>query len=110
MKVLVLTNMYPIAEKPSWGIFVEEQVAALRKEGVDVDVFSVDGSKYKLNYLWGIFRLWGWLLTHRYDLIHAHYVFSGLIARIQFLYPVVLTHHGLEVFVTWQSIPSPAPG
>jgi teichuronic acid biosynthesis glycosyltransferase TuaC len=104
MKVLVLTNMYPTAEKPSWGIFVKEQVEALRKEGVEVDVFLVDGSKHKLNYLWGIFRLWAWLLTHRYDLIHAHYVFSGIIARTQFLYPVVLTHHGPE-FWSWQFIP-----
>ena len=104
MKVLVLTNMYPSAEKPASGTFVQEQVEALRKEGVDIDVFLVDGAEHKINYLWGIFRLWGWLLTHRYDLIHAHYVFSGLIARTQFLYPVVLTHHGPE-FWTWQFIP-----
>ena len=63
--------------------------------------------KNKLNYIWGIFRLWAHLLTHhRYDLIHAHYVFSGLIARTQFLYPVVLTHHGFEVFVSWQRFAS----
>ena len=104
MKVLVLTNMFPTTDKPTWGIFVQEQVEVLRKEGVDIDVFFVDGSKHKLNYLWGIFRLWAWLLTHRYDLIHAHYVFSGIIARTQFLYPVVLTHHGPE-FWTWQFIP-----
>jgi teichuronic acid biosynthesis glycosyltransferase TuaC len=106
MKVLVLTNMYPSAEKPASGTFVWEQVEALRKEGVDIDVFLVDGREHKINYLWGIFRLWGWLLTHRYDLIHAHYVFSGLIARTQFVLPVVLTHHGLEAFMTWQRIPS----
>ena len=104
MKVLVLTNMFPTTDKPTWGIFVQEQVEVLRKEGIDIDVFFVDGSKHKLNYLWGIFRLWAWLLTHRYDLIHAHYVFSGIIARTQFLYPVVLTHHGPE-FWTWQFVP-----
>ena len=78
----------------------------MRKEGVEIDVLFIDGSKRKLNYLWGIFRLWGRLLSHRYDLIHAHYVFSGMVARFQFLYPVVLTHHGLEVFMTWQRFPS----
>ena len=106
MKVLVVTNMYPTRDKPAYGVFVQEQVEALRKEGVEIDVFFVDGSRSKLNYIWGIFRLWGRLLTHRYDLIHAHYVFSGIIARAQFLYPVVLTHHGLEAFMTWQRIPS----
>ena len=104
MKILILTNMYPSEQKPASGTFIQEQVEALRKEGVDIDIFLVDGSVHKINYLWGIFRLWGWLLTHRYDLIHAHYVFSGLIARAQFLYPVVLTHHGPELW-TWQYLP-----
>jgi glycosyltransferase involved in cell wall biosynthesis len=104
MKVLVLTNMYPSAEKPASGTFVQEQVEALRKEGIDIDVFLVDGSEHKINYLWGIFRFWGHLLKHRYDLIHAHYVFSGLIARTQCLYPIVLTHHGPE-FWSWQFTP-----
>ena len=102
MKVLVLTNMYP-AEKPSFGTFVKEQVESLRKEGVDVDVLFVNGVKNKLNYIWGFPRLWARLLTRRYDLIHAHYVFSGIIARAQLLYPVVLTHHGSQVFQTWQA-------
>ena len=106
MRVLVVTNMYPTKDKPAYGIFVQEQVEALRKEGVEIDVFFVDGSRNKLNYIWGIFRLWGRLLTRRYDLIHAHYVFSGIIARAQLLYPVVLTHHGFEVFMTWERFPS----
>ena len=102
MRVLVLTNMYP-TEKPSFGTFVAEQVESLRREGMEVDVLFVNGVKSKLNYLWGFPRLWARLLTHRYDLIHAHYVFSGIIARAQFLYPVVLTHHGSQVFQTWQA-------
>jgi teichuronic acid biosynthesis glycosyltransferase TuaC len=105
MKVLVVTNMYPTPEKPALGTFVKEQVDSLKKEGVDVDVFGVDGSKNKLAYLWGLFRFWARLLHQRYDIIHAHYVFSGFIARAQYLYPVVLTHHGLEVFKTWQRFP-----
>jgi len=104
MRVLVLTNMYPVPDMPAFGTFVRDQVVALRKEGVDIDVFFVNGRKNKLNYLWGIFRLWVWLLSHRYDLIHAHYVFSGILARMQFLLPVVLTHHGHEVFMSWQHV------
>jgi glycosyltransferase involved in cell wall biosynthesis len=55
------------------------------------------------HYLWAFPRLWARLLTRRYDLIHAHYVFSGIIARAQFLYPVVLTHHGSQVFQGWEA-------
>ena len=100
MRVLVLTNMYPTADMPWLGTFVRDQVAALRREGVEVDVLFVHGKKNKINYFLGIPRLWVRLATRRYDLIHAHYHYSGIIARMQFLYPVVLTHHGLEVFMT----------
>ena len=103
MKVLVVTNMYPIPEMPSFGTFVREQVEALRMQGVDIEVFFVNGRKNTLNYLWAFPRLWARLLTRRYDLLHAHYTFSGLIARAQFLHPVVLTHHGPEVFRTYQA-------
>ncbi len=103
MKVLVLTNMYPTPDRPFHGTFVEQQVKSLRHEGVDVDVLYVDGVTNKLNYLWGFPRLWAKLLTNRYDLIHAHYVFAGIIARAQLLCPVVLTHHGSQVFQSWQA-------
>ena len=106
MKILLITNMYPSPGAPAVGTFVRDQVESLRKEGVDIDVMFINGMKGKINYLWGIFRLWARLLTKRYDLIHANYVFSGLIARAQFLYPVVLTHNGHEVFQTWQRHPS----
>jgi len=105
MRVLALTNMYPTPEMPAFATFVRNQVESVRREGVEVDVFFVNGRKNGLNYLWGYPRFWAWLATHRYDLIHAHYVFSGLIARAQFLYPVVLTHHGPEVFKTWEALP-----
>jgi glycosyltransferase involved in cell wall biosynthesis len=102
MKVLLVTNMYPIREMPSFGTFVRKQVESLRREGVDIEVFFVNGRKSSFNYLWAFPRLWMRLLTRHYDLLHAHYVHSGLIARAQFLHPVVLTHHGPEVFRTWQ--------
>lgn len=38
--VLILSNMYPRKAHPSGGIFVHEQVKALRKQGVDARVLS----------------------------------------------------------------------
>lgn len=105
MKVLVVTPMYPIPEMPAFGTFIKSQVESVRQEGVEVDVLFINGRKNALNYLWGFARLWAWLLTHRYDLIHAHYVFAGIIARAQLLYPVILTHTGAQVFQGWQVIP-----
>ena len=99
MKVLVVTNMYPNPEHPAGGIFVQEQVRSLMEAGIEVDVLFVNGRKSRWNYLWGFFRLWVRLLTRRYQLIHAHYVYSGIIARAQFFYPVIVTYHGAEVFL-----------
>lgn len=102
MRVLVVTNMYPRPEAPSHGVFVGDQVESLRRLGVAVDVFFINGRANKLNYLLAYPRLWNHLRKNRYDVVHAHYIFSGLVARAQWQAPVVLTHHGPEVFQTWE--------
>jgi glycosyltransferase involved in cell wall biosynthesis len=89
--------MYPVPDRPVLGIFVKEQVESLRAQGLDVDVLFVDGPANKLNYLWGIFRFRRQIARHRYDLVHAHYVFSGVIALAQRGLPVVTTFHSGEV-------------
>ena len=96
MKVLIVTNMYPSPEMPSFGTFVHDQVEALRAAGVELDVFFFNGRKSKLNYLTAFPRFWWHLLRHRYDLIHAHYVLAGIVARAQWGHRLVLTHHGGE--------------
>ena len=42
--VLILSNMYPRKSHPSGGIFVHEQVKALRKQGIDARVLSGEPS------------------------------------------------------------------
>lgn len=106
MKVLAITNMYPTDRNPAFGPFIKAQIDSQRREGIDIDVLFIDGDKSSWNYLWGFFRFWARLLTKRYDLIHAHYVFMGILARFQFLYPVVLTHTGAQVWRGWQARPS----
>lgn len=97
MKVLVVTNMYPTEEWPAFGSFVRDQVEALRREGATVDVFFINGRASALNYLRGFFRFWRFLRGRHDDVIHAHYVLAGVIARAQWGRKVVLTHHGGEV-------------
>ncbi len=103
MRILAITNMYPTSPSPSLGTFVKSEVESLRRLGVEVDVLFVNGKKSSVNYLLGFPRLWARLLTRRYDLIHAHYVFCGLIARTQILYPVVLTHHLAGLAPNWHT-------
>lgn len=103
MKVLVFTHMYPTQRNPAWGIFVQQQVESLIREGVQVDVLHVDTTKSKWLYPWSFVPLIHKTFTERYDLVHAHYVFAGLVARSQFRYPIVVTHHGDEAFFSWQA-------
>ena len=106
VKVLFLTNMYPTPDMPSFGTFVQDQEKSIRREGVKIDILLINGRKSRINYFTGILRFWKQILTRDYDVIHAHYFYSGIIARLQTFLPVVLTHHGPEVFMTWERFPA----
>ena len=102
MRVLMLTNMYPHEQDRSFGTFVFEQVRALRAQGIEVDVLFVNGRASRWRYLEGYLRLWKQLRHVEYDLIHAHYVFSGLIARAQRRLPIVQSYHAPGQMETYQ--------
>jgi len=107
--VLVVTNMYPDAENPHFGTFVREQVEGLRARGLRVDVLIVGGKRRKWSYVEGLRRFRSQIRSSAlgggqrqpYDLIHAHYVFSGIIARLQQRYPLVVSFHGAAEMVGW---------
>ena len=104
MRVLVVTNMWPHPADPAFGTFVAQQVEALRGRGVEVDVLFVNGRRSRWNYLLGLGRVWAALARRRYDLVHAHYVFSGWLARLQPWRPVVVSFHGageMEGYQGW---------
>lgn len=103
LRILAVTNMWPVPGAPQFGIFVERQVAALRAAGVDVDVLFVNGRRNKRAYARGFAELRARIRRRSYDLVHATYVFSGVIARAQLRHPVVLTHTGIEVLESWQA-------
>lgn len=103
MKILVFTHMYPSSQHPENGIFVQQQVESLRREGIDVDVLHVDVKKSRWLYLWSFVPFLKQVLTQRYDLVHAHYVFAGVVARSQMRFPLVITQHGDEAFYGWQA-------
>ncbi len=104
MNVLVVTNMYPMTNDESdvTGIFVKEQVDAIRERSVNVDVFIIKGIKI-LKYLTAALSLRKKLLSRKYDVVHMHYGLSaipvlvlkylGLIRRTR----LVLTLHGSDV-------------
>jgi glycosyltransferase involved in cell wall biosynthesis len=109
MKVLVLTNMYPTSGNPYYGVFVKEQVESLRRQGISLDVFFIDGKESRLNYFGSVSKLLKKLRSTDYDIIHAHHtycVYPLSIARAltKSRLPCILTLHEGEVHRSWKSI------
>ena len=96
MNVLVLTNMYPRPDRPTFGIFVKEQVEDLVKLGCRVDVRVIGGDRSKVNYFRAAATIRRIVLDHRYDILHAHYGLTGAVGLAQRRVPVVVTFHGSD--------------
>jgi len=98
LRVLAVTNAYPTDEIPGDTPCIKDQIVALRAQGVKVDLLHIDRSLGKLSYAKAAWRLF--LISFqskRYDLIHAYYGHCGLLARLQFKYPVVVTFRGSDL-------------
>jgi glycosyltransferase involved in cell wall biosynthesis len=94
MRALVVTNMYPTADRPGLGIFVRDQVEALRRLGADVEVFSFPPGS-PAAYVAAARQLRRG--KERYDIVHAHF---GLTAWPALAAPAarrVVTLHGTDV-------------
>lgn len=103
MKVLVVTNMFPTPARPTYGIFVEEQVASLRvaDSAAKIDVHFIDPeTDGKMTYLRSMRAIRQKIDSEGYDLIHIHYGLSGLFMlnpKWRPAAPVVLTLHGGDI-------------
>jgi len=100
MKVLFITNMYPVPDYIYFGIHVKEQIEALKQnEDVEGDVYFINGRENKMNYFKSIAALRNKIEKGRYDLIHIHYGISGLfLLFFSPKIPVFVTLHSGELF------------
>ena len=76
--------------------FVQDQVTSLETMGLSFDYFLIKG-KGILGYLKNYPRLIYTIKKKKYDLLHAHYGLSGLLASAQFKLPVLITFHGSDI-------------
>ena len=98
MRVLVVTNMWPSAAAPHRGIFVADQVEALRRRGdVEVDVLAFPSGPRALARTTAAIRRR--TRGQEYDIVHAHFGLSALPALAAHRGPVVVTLHGNDLFV-----------
>ena len=76
--------------------FIEEQINSLLDIGIDVDKFAIIG-KGITGYLSNLKRFFNTIHNKKYNLIHAHYIWSIIFALFQVKIPVVGTFHGSDL-------------
>jgi len=97
VRALIVTNMYPTAERPPLGSFVRDQVDALRRrDDVEIELFAFPpGLKA---YPQAARELRRRYRGQRFDVVHAHFGLTAWPALIANLGPVVVTLHGNDLF------------
>jgi teichuronic acid biosynthesis glycosyltransferase TuaC len=98
VRALVVTNMWPTDAAPQRGIFVRDQVEALRRRGdVEIEVFAFPpGPRALLRAIATIRRRTRGV---PFDVVHAHFGLAALPALAARRGPVVVTLHGNDLFV-----------
>ena len=84
---------------------VEYQGESLKKNGVDITYFLVKGKGWK-GYFKNIFLLRKYLNRHNFDLIHAHFVYSGIVVSLSTRKPVIVSLMGSDLYRSffWRNI------
>ncbi len=99
MKILFITNMYPITS-PFYGIFVKEQIDEITKTiACEHDLYYINArEKGSMEYLFSMFNIPLKIIKHKYDIIHIHYGLSALFLSIyKPMAKVYLTLHGSDI-------------
>lgn len=93
MNVLIISNMYPSARNPGYGVFVKNFEDSLREQGVLVSRVVIVGraaSKFRkiLDYILFFIQTFRLVLFKRYDCVYVHYVAHSLLP-VKFLMPIL---------------------
>jgi teichuronic acid biosynthesis glycosyltransferase TuaC len=80
-QVLIMRVLFVCSGNKKRGIspIVEAQGRSLQQEGIDLEFFRIEGKGIS-GYISGIFRLRRYLENNSFDIIHAHYGLSALVA------------------------------
>jgi teichuronic acid biosynthesis glycosyltransferase TuaC len=93
LHVLMLTSEWPTPDKPHIVPFIVRQANFLRKAGIQLDVFHFRGRKNPLNYLTAWIQVRKKIANGGYDLVHAQWGQSGILALPKKV-PLVVTFRG----------------
>ena len=99
IRVLMITCEWPAPGVNLTAHFIKRQADFLMAAGVDMDVFPFKGAKNPFNYLKAWWQLQRKLRHENYDLIHAQFGQSGLLALPK-RSPLIVTFRGSDLLGT----------
>lgn len=97
LHVLIITSEYPRPEYPDAAPFIAREVESLKSAGVNIDLYAFRGRKRLFNYFLAWVQAHNMMKKTKYDLIHAHFGQSGLLALFPKIYPLAVTFRGSDV-------------
>lgn len=99
IRAMMVTSEWPEPGVNVTSHFIKRQADFLTAAGIEVTVFSFKGAKNPFNYLKSWVRLRIRLRRGRYDLVHAQFGQSGLLALPK-RWPLVVTFRGSDLLGT----------
>jgi glycosyltransferase involved in cell wall biosynthesis len=93
LRVLMITSEWPTADRPHQVPFIVQQAEFLQNAGVNLEVFSFRGGKRPDRYAIAWKEVQKKITTGKYDLVHAQWGQSGLLALPKRI-PLVVTFRG----------------
>lgn len=92
----MITSEWPTPDHPERVPFIVQQANYLRRAGLEIEVFAFRGKKNPVNYAKAWLRLRDQYDITSFDLVHAQFGQSGLLA-LPSKAPVVVTFHGSDL-------------
>ena len=96
IRLLMVTSDWPTPGRPRTTYFIKRQAEFLQAAGVQLEVFHFRGRRNPWNYLSAWWRLQRRLARNNYDLVHAQFGHSGMLAHPRRL-PLVVTFRGSDL-------------
>lgn len=96
-RVLMVTGVYPTEQRPHSGTFIKSQADSLSAADLEVEVIHPKSGPVVLRYARAAMQVFLKTLTGRFDVVHGHYGTWCLVARMQWMTPVVASFLGTDV-------------
>ena len=97
MRILMVTNIYPTPDYPGRGSFVKAQIDSLLRSGFEVELMYINAIDSKLAFIKKTISIFKRSFSSEIDVIHAHYGTCGIVSRLQWRKPVVVSFLGSDL-------------